>query len=85
MAIKKELCRSHRGIFVRNLGWKVSPTSAYRQHSSISAAMRRGLSLRVCAWSNSGSMYAGAGDRDKAYELNATDRAVWDEVTLTIA
>jgi hypothetical protein len=32
MASKKDLCRSFNGLFVRNLGWKVTPAGTYVQH-----------------------------------------------------
>jgi hypothetical protein len=85
MAIKKELCRSHRGMFVRNLGWKATPTGAYRQHTFYlgrDASRPQLASLRLeQLWQH----ICKRRERDKAYELNATDRPVWDEVTLTIA
>ena len=32
MSVRKELCRASNGVFVRNLGWKVTAAGGYTQH-----------------------------------------------------
>jgi integrase len=85
MAKKKDLCRSSNGIFVRNLGWKVSTEGKYLQHKFYlgrddSAAKLASLRLERL-WEQVTRRWQERGSES----LYPTDRAVWDEVTLTIA
>jgi hypothetical protein len=85
MAAKKELCRASNGVFVRNLGWKMTASGGYTQHKFYlgrdeSKARLAGLRLeqlwqQVCVRWN----------RENLYELHPTKRPVWDGVTLDIA
>ena len=85
MATKRELCRASNGVFVRNLGWKMTASGGYTQHKFYlgrdeSKARLAGLRLeqlwqQVCTRWN----------RENLYELRPTERPVWDGVTLDIA
>ena len=85
MGMKKELCRASNGVFVRNLGWKVTPAGAYTQHKfylgreEFAAKL---VSLRLeQLWKQVGVRWK----RENEFELNPTDRPIWDCVTFAIA
>ena len=84
MAKKKSVCRTSSGSFVRNLGWKRS-SSGYAQHKfhlgrDEGKAALANLRLEQL-WVEVNRRW----ERENAYQLYPTDRAVWDEVTLAIA
>src|SRR4051794_22103358 len=84
MAKKKELCKASNGLFVRNLGWKRTPTG-YAQHKFYlgrdeASATRASLRLEQL-WGQVVKRW----EREKGTELYPTDRPVWDEVTLAVA
>ena len=85
MATKKELCRSASGVFVRNLGWKVTPTGGYVQHKFYlgrDESSARLSSVRLeRLWAEASKRWT----REKEFELSPTDRPVWEPVTLAIA
>src|SRR3954462_9895541 len=85
MATKKELCRSASGVFVRNLGWKVTPTGGYVQHKFYlgrDESSARLSSVRLeRLWAEASKRWT----RENEFELSPTDRPVWEPVTLAIA
>src|SRR5262245_11127311 len=85
MRKKKTLCRSAAGVFVRNLGWKVTPNGSYLQHKFYlgrDEAKAQLASLRLeQLWDEASRRW----QRENPNELTPTDRPVWDETTLAIA
>ena len=85
MGVKQGLCRASSGLFVRNLGWKVTPAGGYAQHKFYlgrEEAKAKLASLRLeQLWKQVGVRW----EREKKSELNPTDRPVWDPVTFAIA
>ncbi len=85
MANKKELCRSASGAFVRNLGWKVTPVGGYTQHKFYlgkDEPVARLASVRLeRLWEEAVKRWR----RENQYEIQPTDRPVWDPATLAIA
>jgi hypothetical protein len=85
MAIKKDMCRGSNGLFVRNLGWKVTPKGGYVQHKFYlgrDEPRARLANLRLeQLWDEVSQRW----EREKEIALYPTDRPVWDEITLPIA
>jgi hypothetical protein len=84
MAKKKMLCRAENGSYVRNLGWKRSQ-AGYSQHKfhlgrDESKATMANLRLEQL-WQEVCKRWV----RENQYELDPTDRPVWDNVTFAIA
>jgi hypothetical protein len=80
----RELCRTTNGTFVRNLGWKYADQK-YAQHKfhlgrDESKAMIANLHLEQL-WQEACRRW----ERENPTALYPTERAVWDEVTLSIA
>lgn len=85
MGMRKELCRATNGLFVRNLGWKVTPTGAYTQHKFYLGREESKAKLASLRLEQLWQEVCKRMERENAYELNPTDRPIWDEVTLNIA
>lgn len=85
MGLKNELCRASSGLFVRNLGWKVTPKGSYMQHKFYlgrEEAKAKLANLRLeQLWKQVGARW----ERENQFELYPTDRPVWDPVTFAIA
>src|SRR4051794_6048795 len=85
MGLKKELCRSASGVYVRNLGWKVTSAGGYVQpefYLGRDEGAARHSSVRLeRLWNEVSKRW----EREKEFELQPTDRPVWDPVTLSIA
>ena len=84
MAKKKELCRSSSGIFVRNLGWKISQEGTYLQHKFYLGRDESTAKLASLRLERLWDQVTVRWQRDSRI-IQETDRAVWDTVTLTIA
>src|SRR2546425_278506 len=85
MATKKELCRSSKGVFVRNLGWKVTPTGGYVQHKFYLGREKSAAKLASMRLERLWEQVSVRWKRENEYQLQPTDRPVWNPVTLAIA
>jgi hypothetical protein len=84
MAKQKALCRAANGLFVRNLGWKRTPTG-YAQHKFYLGREEVKATLASLRLQQLWDQVSRRWQRENATELEPTDRPVWDGVTLAVA
>jgi integrase len=85
MVKKKEPCRAANGLFVRNLGWKLTPTGGYAQHKFYLGRDESKAKLASLRLEQLWEQVCQRRARDHRSDLHAPNRPVWDEVTLAIA
>jgi hypothetical protein len=84
MAKKKSLCRASNGLYVRNLGWKQTP-SGYSQHKFYLGRDEAKATLASLRLEQLWEQVSRRWEHENKTELRPTDRPVWDEVALAIA
>src|SRR5262249_424945 len=84
MARKKALCRASNGLYVRNLGWKQTP-SGYPQHKFYLGRDGPQATLGSLRLEQLWEQASHRWQRENETELYPTDRPVWDEVALALA
>jgi hypothetical protein len=85
MGKRTGLCRSAKGLFVRNLGWKMTPDGKYVQHKFYlgrdeQRAQYANLRLEQL-WEQACKRWS----RENARELQPLSQPMWNETTLEIA